>query len=288
LTWLALLPLGCSAVKERSQVVVPPGYERARSASLDEVVRLVNERYASMRSITVPKFDVEFTGGSIDDGYFEKYRKAKGYLVAREPDSIFVNILNPLTNSSVLVMASRGSQFQIWVPSRNQFVTGTTQFEAEERNPVYNVRPDHLVQGILVEPIPQGDSRYRYFLEETQDARFKFYILVLVEFESESPVLKLRRKIWIERSSLTIYKQEYYEEGELVSRIDYRTPIELDDRLVSSSVRIDRPVDSYSISFEFQTDSISLDRPLRPEAFEIQSPAGAEVVVVGEEIVKTD
>ena len=87
--------------------------------------------------MTVSKFEVEFTGGSIEDGYFEKYRTAKGYLVSRRPNSVFVNILNPLTSSSVLVMASHEELFQIWIPSRNQFVTGRADVERDEENPVY-------------------------------------------------------------------------------------------------------------------------------------------------------
>jgi hypothetical protein len=107
---ILLLGPGCGAVKEKKVIVAPPAYAQAQTATTQELVALINERYSGVQSLTVRRCDVEFTGGSIDDGYLEKYRKANGLFIAQNPDSIFVNILNPLTNSTVVVMASRNEQ----------------------------------------------------------------------------------------------------------------------------------------------------------------------------------
>jgi hypothetical protein len=277
----ALFLGGCGAVREKQVLTAPPAYLEARTASLDELLTLVNERYAGVESVTISRFDVEFTGGSIEDGYFERYRRARGYLVAQGPDSIFVNILNPLTSSSVLVMSARERRFQIWLPSRNQFVTGRTDLETGQENPVYNVRPSHILQGMLFEPIP-SDPQYRYYVEEDQDARFKYYVLGILRAEEGSPALRLVRKIWVERSSLRVWRQQYYRGTEVESAITYEAAMEMGDKLINTVVRIDLPIDRYSIAFELQPGSVELNREVRGDAFSLQQPAGAELIEVTE------
>lgn len=279
---IAFFAISCGAVREREVVTAPPAYAEAQTASIDELVSLVNDRYADIRTMTVSRFEVEFTGGSIEDGYLEKYRKADGYFVAEEPSSIFVNILNPLTNSSVLVMASHDQTFQIWIPSRNQFVVGSTDVPPDEENPVYNVRPSHIVEGILIEPIPVNDSQYKYSFEEQQDDRYKYYVLAIYRLRKDSPVLELVRRIWVERSAMELVRQQYYNGGEVVSIMRYGTSVPVGEHLVSQSVTIERPVERYAISFDFDTERVVLDKELKQDSFVIEQPAGSELVFVEE------
>lgn len=279
---LPLLAVGCGAVKERQVISVPPSYIEAQTASLEELITLINDKYSGYRSITVSKFDVEFTGGSIEEGYLEKYRKAKGYLVAQNPDSIFVNILNPLTNSSVLVMASVDEEFRIWIPSKNQFVTGRTDQMPEVENPVYNVRPTHIIDGILIEPVPIDQPSIRCHLEEEQDGLYKYYVIGIFRFREDSPFLEMERKIWIERSKMALSRQQYYQAGKVISVVTYSNPVPVGQKMVNSNVAIERPVERYSISFSIETDGVRLNRELKTNAFELEQPSGSELIRVEE------
>jgi outer membrane lipoprotein-sorting protein len=278
---LILFLSGCGAVKERKVITIPPAYRSAQTASLQQLIDLINTRYAGIHSLIVPRLTVEFTGRSMEEGYFEKYRKADGYLVAEEPDSVFLNILNPLTHSSVLVMASRAEHFEIWIPSRNQFVTGRTSLKSSEENPVYNVRPLHILQGILIEAV-SDQPEFRYSLEEEQDAQYKYYVLDVFRTEENSQVLQLLRKIWIERSQLRLARQQTYQGPRLVSTVTYSDPVDVEGKLVSTRVNIDRPVDGYSIAFTFEANRLQLNRPVKEDAFKLQQPPGAEVIQVDE------
>jgi len=277
---LALLASGCGAVKERKVLMMPPAYAAAKTATLEELVDLVNQRYSGIESITVKKFNVEFTGGSIEEGYLEKYRKAKGYLVAQQPDSIFVNILNPLTSSSVLVMTSTAGEFKIWVPSKNQFVVGRTDYMPEVDNPVYNVRPSHIIDGILIEPIRLETASIKCHLEEEQDGRYKYYVIGVFRFNQDSPFLEMERKIWIERSQMALRRQQYYHQGQVTSNITYGVPIPVGSKYVSSRIAIERPLERYSISFVIDSESVQLDRQLREDSFKLRQPPGAELIRV--------
>jgi hypothetical protein len=275
--------LGCGAVKEKQVVTTPPAYAAARSATTEEIVQLINDRYADIRSVTVSRVEVEFVGGSVEEGYLEKYRKAKGILVAEEPDSIFINILNPLTSSSVLVMASSRRTFQIWVPSKNQFVIGTTEREISEENPIYNVRPAHILNGVLIEPVPESHPEYKFSLEEDEDGVFKYYVLGVFEVDEASPLLRLRRRIWIERSRFQIARQQYYRGMSVISIIDYGKSVELGGKLFPTSVMIERPAERYSIRLDIDPENVELNRKLNPEAFMLHQPSGAEIIRVSDQ-----
>ena len=256
-------------------LTVPPAYTAAQAASFEDLNSLIIDSYAGIDRMVVSKLEVEFTGGSVEEGYFEKYRKAKGYLVARRPDAIFVNIVNPLTSSAVLVMASKDSRFQIWIPSRNQFVTGMTDIKADEDNPVYNVRPSHILEGVFVDPVPQGQG-YMYYVEESQDAEYKYYVVGVFAVSPGTSLLKLDRRIWIERSAMQIRRQQLFRDSEVESEVTYRNPVEIDGRLISTVVRINRPLDRYSIAFFFEPESIQLNREVKDSAFVLDQPPGAE------------
>lgn len=283
LAMLAITAGGCGAVKETEKVQAPATYLQAKDASESELMELINESYAGISSISISRFEVEFTGGSLEDGYFEKYRKAGGYLVAQRPGSIFVNILNPLTKSSVLTMASAREEFQIWIPSRNQYVYGPVDIEREVDNPVYNARPSHFIQGIMMETVDIDDDGINYYIEEEDDGIFRYYVLVVLESDPGSARLKLKRKIWIERSSLQVRRQQYFRDSRVESDITYGPAVKVENILVPTTVKIERPLDRYSIDFAIDTESVRLNRDLKPDVFVVPRPAGAELIEVEKE-----
>ncbi len=284
-----LILIGCGgAVKKRTQVATPSAYASARVASLDQLVRLINERYAVVGTLSVSSLKVEFVGGSIETGYIEEYRSAKAYLVAKRPDSIYVNILNPLTSSTVVAMAAVGETFQIWIPGENKYLTGRADAEFEEENPIFNVRPQHLLEGILVERIPVNSLRYRYFLEETEDSQFKYYVVGVLDVGDASQVVRLVRKLWIERSTLHLVRQQYYDSGERVSSITYDHSNEIDGLLIPSDIQIERGRENYRIALELAQEGIKVNPSIREGVFEVPVPPGAELIKVEGESRETE
>jgi len=278
---MVLLLTGCGgAVKKRVRMDIPPAHSLAKTASLQQLVELVNERYAAAHSLSVSDLKVKFKSESRGEGYVEEYRSANGYLVVQEPDSIFVNILNPLTKSTLVAMGAQGQEFQMWIPRENKYLTGKIDVQLEEDNPLYNVRPNHFLKGILVEEIPVHGRQHRYFLEETQDPRFKYYVIGIVDVVGDSGVVELTRKLWIERSTLHLVRQHYYERGKLISVIDYNQPVEVGGVLVNTTVEIDRKRESYSISFELAEGSIKLNPPIKEGTFQVIRPPGSILQVV--------
>ena len=279
---LIVLPLwaACGAPKTTSKVRIPPAYQNAQELGREELVELVNTRYASIASLTVSDLRFRFQGGSMERGYLEKYPKAKAYFVTQRPDKIYVNILNPVTKSTLVAMASEGETFQIWAPRENKYLTGHTDVRIESEDPLHQVRPVHLIPAILIEPIPSGDPKYRYFVEEDQDQDFKYYVLGVVELKAGSQTAQLRRKLWFERSSMNLVRQQYYDDGALVSAMRYGSPVELVGKVLNSEIQLERKREHYEIELDLNSKTIAVDRAIRAGVFDLPQPPGAELVTL--------
>jgi hypothetical protein len=151
-----------------------------------------------------------------------------------------------------------------------------------------NVRPQHLLEGILVERIPVDGSRYRYFLEETEDARFKYYVIGVIEVAETSKAVRLVRKLWIERSSMHLVRQQYYDSGERVSSITYDRTSEIDGVLIPLEIEIKRERENYRIALKLAQEGIKVNQSVREGAFEVPVPPGAELIKVEEESGDTE
>ena len=73
--------LGCgSAVKKRTQIEVPEGYQQVREATLEELIQIINEYYARPRNISVKDMEVVFQGRFDRRGLLRALSPSQGLL----------------------------------------------------------------------------------------------------------------------------------------------------------------------------------------------------------------
>ncbi len=281
---LSLVSVQCK-VKQTRSVAIPSAHLEARSASLQELVELVNRRYAGFESLALASLEVEFTGEVKEGAYIQqdKYRRANGVLIARRPDAIYFNIKNPIGGASLAAMASQAGLFQIYIPREKKYFTGRTGIvlEEEEKDPRLSVRPHHLLPGLLVEPLPWAKPNFFLTLREDGDARFKYYVISLVRAEPGRAVGELLRELWIERSRLELVRQRYYRNGRVEAEVRYREAADVEGKLISTWIDVARPLDGYSMTFELKQRDIRINASLREGTFDVPRPPGAELIVVG-------
>ncbi len=271
---LALLPSGCrKIIKTKVRVHKAPVQRQVLHSTLPDLVQLVNSSYASADSL-IAKMSLELQGDIADEDYYERYRKTPAQLIARRPDSIRINVQNPLTRTTVVAMASNRARFQIWAPTKNKFVTGRTDLERNHENPVYNVRPEHVLPAILIEPLPVGPSTGVFLIEET-DASYKYYLI----HELDSGNLRLKRRLWIERSKLELVRQDYYDTGGgVASSIRYTAPAAVGQAVVNTGIVLERPRDRYTLRLQLDPKSLKTGRQLEERHFDLPVPPGAELI----------
>ena len=116
--------------------------------------------------------------------------------------------------------------------------------------------------------------------EESNDESARYYVLTVLRGGYQTEIL---RKIWFDRADLHFVRLESFgPKGVLLSDVRYANWQPVDNpsvhrrRNIPRSIRIDRPHDEYRL--DLNVTKITLNEPLTPDRFQLQPPAGAEVV----------
>jgi outer membrane lipoprotein-sorting protein len=276
--------LGCS-VKRTVKVAVPTKVLQAKTATLDELLALLKTYSDKLSALSSTSLRVTFTSGKVESGKLQEYRSAPGYVLLKRPDSLRLNIQNPLTKTSIIELASTGDEFGLWYPRDNKYFVGRNSaqefvVEGSENSPAFAARPAHIYEALIPQRIALDDPRARISLEEDQDATAKYYLLSIFQDVGQKRLRPLRR-LWIERSELVVVKQQTFkEEGSIASLIQYSDFTPVEELRLPLSIHIERPSDGYILDMQFKSWRVNPEIP--STAFALSPPAGAQRVVLKE------
>jgi hypothetical protein len=276
---------GCS-VKRTVKVRVSPNILQAKSAAFDELLDIVRS-YDKIEGLSSNDLRITLTSGKRESGELQKYASAPGYIVLRRPDSTRMVVQYPVTKTTILDLLSVGDDFCVWVPRENKYYTGKNsakELVAEDLpdSPGFTLRATHIFEAIIPHGLLPGAPGMLVEAEEDPGADAAYYVLSVFKEDAgvtEGAARRIHaiRKIWIERSGLTIARQRVYqEEGRVVSDITYSEVTQVGGFALPLKIRIDRPLDGYTLDMEFRTWRVNPDLP--DSAFILPPPAGAQVV----------
>jgi len=285
-TAIVLLALSAGSpsclVKHTVRVAVPQKLLTARTATLEDLLNVLSSYSDRVLSLSSGTMKVTFTSGKMESGALQAYRSAPGYILLKRPDSIRLNVQNPITKTTLIELESVGDSFGLWYPRDNKFFSGKNsarEFEVEG-HPGFTARAPHIFDAILPQRITFTSPGQYVSMEEDQDNVTKYYVLSVFNEENRR-VLKPVRRLWIDRSDFTVARQRVYDtEGRIVSLIQYGRLLPLDGLLLPLSIKIDRPLDGYSLDLEFANWRLNPDLP--DKDFAPAPPHGAQVVELRE------
>jgi hypothetical protein len=273
---------GCS-VKKTAMVAVPPKIAQAKTATFEDLLHIVNN-YSKIYELSSNDLRVTLTTGRLESGILEKYKKARAYVLLRRPDSIRLVIQDPILKSAQLDMLSVGDDFYLWIRSRNEFYIGKNSAKVLiapdlPESPEIPIRPRDIFDAILPEGINTGAmGATRIALEEDVDAEAKYYVLTIYK-EGIASVSYTLRKIWIERASLTIARQRFFDEkGMIVGDVVYSGMEMLEGFALPLKIHMDRPREGYALDLEFNEGSWRVNPRLQDKAFVLTPPQGAKII----------
>jgi outer membrane lipoprotein-sorting protein len=290
LTVLVVLPLagtGCG-IKRTVTVAVPARILQAKTASFQELVALIDDYAGKVQTLSSQTMRVTFTSGKLESGKLQEYRSAPGYVLLRRPDSIRLSIQNPITKTSIADLVSSGDDFSAWFPTENKFFEGKNSMrefavEGKSSQLSFSARPIHIFEAILPPKISVGEPGYHIALEEAQDAATKYYVLTLYRDGPENRLIPVRR-YWIDRADMTIARFQTFEgNGEISGTVGYSRITPEEGVALPLTIKIDRPIDGYSLDMEFKSWRINPSIP--DNAFVLTPPAGAERIQLKEKPV---
>jgi len=303
-----LFASGCGLLGTHKKVQVPQLLTPLTEADTPRLMSEVN-RLASVRSVH-GKADIVMEDTSFAEaGIAEKYRQVEGTITAQRPGRIYLVIQFSFVD--LVQMASDGEHFSVAIlrgdEKYKRFVKGTNSAvypkldddgspnnqtktkqrgEKEAVNALSNLRPQHLTDALLPNPI--GDAtqagltyvRSEFYQEEADNRpRAKSGIRVvrgyylLEEISNTSGEARLSRRFWFDRvNGVRLARlQTFDEKGLLITDVSYwdEKPFgEAAQVRLPARIEITRPHDHYKLSIAYQDPAtVDIDKEFRPEVF---------------------
>ncbi len=274
---LTLLPIllatsGC-AVRRTTRIPSAQLPPPAREASLAELVRQTNAQSEAIRTFTAT-VDLEPTAGSVYSGVIKEYHDVKGFILVERPAMIRMIGQAPIVRTNIFDMASDGREFRLSIPPKRKFIVGKTDFKRPARNALENLRPQHILEALL---IPATDpASEKPVLEEAEEGGRRYYVLMVLGADEDGN-LQLRRKVWFDRSSLEITRLQLYAAGGVyLEDVRYSGYQDFGGIPYPAHIQVTRPVEDYRLSINIL--KAAFNQPIDPEKFQLQKPEDAELI----------
>jgi hypothetical protein len=280
-------------------VAVPKLLPKQPALTIEKVVQRI-DAYADIKTVSAAvtiRFR-DLLGATM--GKNKEYPAANGRLILSRPQSIFVRVSAPFISKTIADMASDGEKFRLKIlyPDANRkFILGsnagrykrveasttTSNAELQQAGTLANMRPQHLTDAFLIQPVTFNPETV-YFLDEItrieRDGRpgtskrdevvRTYYVLTLLERVGDGPEARVQRRFWFDRTrgGTPLTRQEIYEGGALATSVDYMEFLTLaEGRTWPGRVRIERVVDNYSVEIVFERAEIKLNNPVKASVF---------------------
>ena len=277
----ALLPLtGClfrthRVAHEGSLAVV----QEATQADLIEKIDLAAQRIQTLNATV----DIDTDVGGAKKGKVTEYQQIRGYVLVRKPSMLRMIGLFPIVRNRAFDMVSDGQTFKLSIPAKNKFYVGRNDVIHPSKQPLENLRPQHIMDALLLRPI-DAHNEVAVVESTSETARdpkthktvvLPDYTMIVVARGEQGWYLS--RKIIFSRADLEPYRQIVYDKlGNVATDARYEQYQNYEGVMFPSAIAISRPQEEYAITLAVV--KLKLNEPLTEEQFELPQPPGAQLV----------
>ncbi len=278
---LLLVPLtGC--LFRTHQVSQRVSTAKLEQATLAQLTDRINSEAQKIRTLNAT-VDFATSVGGAKKGKVTDFQEIRGYVLIRKPSMLRMIGLFPVVRNRAFDMVSNGDAFKLSIPPKNKFIIGTKDVSQPSANPLENLRPQHIMDALLVREI--DPSREIAVLEAStevvKDAKSKKdvdqpnYTVDVIRKEDDGTWI-LSRKIFISRIDLLPTKQLVYDHfGNIATLATYANFTAQSGVSFPSLINIERPQEEYSV--QIAVVKLKLNEALKDEQFDLPQPAGVEV-----------
>jgi hypothetical protein len=214
--------------------------------------------------------------GSVYKGKITEYKDVRAYILFRKPAEIRMIGLYPVVRNKAFDMVSDGTQFRLYVPSKNSFVVGRNELAAPSPNKLENLRPSVFLDAMLVAPV---DPKQVPVLGDFTDEDNAAYILHVL-YTGADRQLHLARDIWFDRLTLNIVRQMIFNpKGEILTDARYSDWKKYDGIPFPKTIDINRPKDEYGVVINLVKADIN--KPITSDKFALEQPEGTVLQLLG-------
>jgi outer membrane lipoprotein-sorting protein len=254
-----------------------------KSATQAELVNYINDQAKKIQSMQAT-VDIDTSVGGEQKGKVTDYKQIRGYVLARKPEMLRMIGLMPIVRNKAFDMVSNGSEFKVWVPSKNRFVEGRNDYVSPNpEHTLENLRPQAIYEAILLQEIDEKKGEIAVLengYEQVLDSKRRpvmqpDYEIIVVKKGDQGAYLS--RKIIFGRTDLMPHEQLIYDQkGNLQTQVQYADYKDFDGISFPNKTEIQRPQEEYDITLTIV--KLELNTKLADEKFALEQPAGATVV----------
>ena len=287
LTLLLFCSLSFSGCISRTHSVkASPAAKTILSATLEDLVRITNQRAQAVQSVN-GAVEIATSVGGQKKGKVTDYQEIPGFLLIKKPLDLRLIGLVPVVRTHLFDMVSDGKQFHLSIPPKNKFITGPAEVTRQSDNSLENIRPSAILEALLLPEInPATDiAVIRTGTEHVTDLHDKSrkevelptYVLAIIKKGPKNRYID--RRIVFSRIDLKPHQQEIYDmDGSIVTEAIYENFTQTDGIDFPYLIRILRPKEEYEINLTF--DRLRLNQPLTPDQFDLRQPEGSQLQVL--------
>jgi outer membrane lipoprotein-sorting protein len=296
LALVASLTGGC-AISRKTAVAPAKAVVPLLTATKADLVAKFDRQADAVTSINAG-LTMQLTAGAAYTGVIEQYDKVNGFILAQKPSSIRVIGQVPVVGTNIFDMVSDGETFHIFIPSKNQFLVGSTRLEHPSAKPQENIRPQHLIDAIFWQAIPNDTPVLFEEATAADEVAPHYYILTIVQrpggdvtrnaaaesgnSTAAAPDWEITRKIWFDRSNLNVSQiQTYDPDGKMNSDIHYGAWNTTDPVPYPRQISVHRITEDYQLQIEIT--KVTMNEPVEASRFVLAQPPNSTLVRVGEE-----
>lgn len=257
----------------RTQRIDPP-LVAARTATLGELLPQI-ERFGVIRTMRAEvELGLTFLNDEMDDA--TTLRDVRGFILAERPDHARIQAQYPVTHQTAFDMVSDQDEFSVYLVWRKRFLQGDTALDVRSEKRAENIRPQHIVEPLLIEPPQSGETA----VLDNQARNGQLYHVVVFS-KKQGDHEAITRKFWFDRTNLKLGILEIYDgDGNVVTQASYSDWRDNGEAPYAGTLNITRPVDGYSLVIHMQDPGINAALPA--DAFVLDPPPGIPVERVGD------
>ena len=256
--------------------------QNIQSAAPEQLIARIDEDAEKVQTLNAT-VDIIASVGGATKGKVTEYQEIRGYILARKPAMLHMIGLFPIVRNRAFDMVSDGQTFKLWIPTKNKFIIGSNEVNKPSKQPLENLRPQHIYNSLLLQPVdPQDEIAVVENSSETVlnpkkniATEYPDYVVDIIHHGAKGWFLS--RKIYFSRVDLQPHRQLVYDlNGYVATDVKYEDFRDVQGVSFPYHITIWRPQEEYSVTLGIVT--IKLNEPLTNEQFALAQPPGAQVV----------
>jgi outer membrane lipoprotein-sorting protein len=247
-----------------------------RTATRDELIARIATFYNAIKSFEAT-VDMTPSVGSVYTGSITEIKDVTARVLFRKPSTILILGKYPVAHNTAFIMVSDGTDFKVFLNSKNLFETGSNSAPRTSKNKLENLRPEDFLDSMLIQPAdPATETTFRLDFVDEDNADYILYFFR--KAPSGDPIIA--RGVWFDRIDLNIVRQTVYDEsGTEVSDTRYSKWQQYNGVMFPAHIDINRPKDEYGVVLDLT--EMQMNVTLADDKFALPQPPDSQLKVIG-------